>query len=60
LFVKVANEDSFGVAAAWKEQNVWKTKTISLDRYLTEADATLFTKGIMMKDLPSILPRVDL
>jgi hypothetical protein len=59
LFVKVAKEASFRAAAAWKEQNGWKTKTTSLGKYQTEADASIFAIGMVMRDLPTILSRAD-
>jgi hypothetical protein len=46
LFVRAAKDASFGVGAAWKERNCWKTKAASLGKHLTEADAALF--GISM------------
>jgi hypothetical protein len=41
LSVRVTKDASFGVGAAGKERNVWKTKAASLDKHLTEADAAL-------------------
>jgi hypothetical protein len=42
LFVRAAKDASFGIGAAWKERNGWKTKAVSLGKHLTEADAALF------------------
>lgn len=58
-FMNTSKDVSFGVGAVWREADGWKTKAISLGKYLTEADAALFGIGMVMKDLLSILSRAD-
>jgi glyoxylate carboligase len=55
----LAKEVTFGVGAAWKTRDGWKSKTISLGKYLTEADAASFAIGMVLKDLLAILSKTD-
>jgi hypothetical protein len=57
LFVELAKDVSTGLGAAWKERDGWKTKTASLGRYVTESDATSFAIGMVLEDLPQMLPK---
>ena len=59
LFVRAAKDASFGVGAAWKERNGWKTKVASLGKHLIEADAALFGISMVGKDLLSNLLRTN-
>jgi len=59
LFVETAKDACFGVGVAWKARNGWKSKTMPLGKYLTEADAASFAIGTMLKDLPAILSRTE-
>jgi ribonuclease HI len=59
LFVRATKDASFGVGAAWKERNGWKTKSASLGKHLTEVDAALFGTGMAGKDLLSNLLRTN-
>jgi hypothetical protein len=59
LFVRATKDASFGVGAAWKERNCWKTKVASLDKHPTEADAALFGNSMVGKDLLSNLSRAN-
>jgi hypothetical protein len=59
LFVETAKDVGFGVGAAWKARNGWKSKAMPLGKYLTEADAASFAIGMVLKDLPAILSRTD-
>jgi hypothetical protein len=59
LSVETAKDVGFGVGAAWKARDGWKSKAMSLGKYLTEADAASFAIGIVLKDLPAILSRTD-
>lgn len=44
---------------AWRERRAWKTKTSSLGKYITAADATLFAIDMVMESLVQILLRAD-
>ncbi|KAI7704569.1 hypothetical protein KC353_g13409 [Hortaea werneckii] len=59
LFVSTVKDFSFGVGFAWRERRAWKTKTSSLGKYITAADATLFTIDMVMGSLVQILLRAD-
>jgi hypothetical protein len=59
LFVRATKDASFGVGAAWKERNGWKTKAASLGKHLTEVDAALFGIGMVGKDLLSNMSRTN-
>jgi hypothetical protein len=59
LFVRETKDVSFGVGAAWKERDGWKTKAVSLGKHITEADATLFGISIKGEDLLSNLSRTN-
>lgn len=59
LFVETAKDVGFGVGAAWRVRDGWKSKAMSLGKYLTEVDAVSFAIGIVFKDLPAILSRTD-
>jgi hypothetical protein len=59
LFVRATKDASFGVGAAWKERNGWKTKSASLGKHLTKADAALFGISMVGKDLLSNLSRTN-
>lgn len=50
---------SFGLGVAWRERRAWKTKTSSLGKYITAADATLFAIDMVMGSLVQILLRAD-
>jgi hypothetical protein len=54
LFVELARDVSVCVGAAWRERDGWKTRVVSLGKYLTETDATAFAIGMVLKDLPQI------
>ena len=60
LFVQTTKDASFGVGAARKEWNGWKTKTASLGKYLTEADAALFGISMVGKDYGRERPSLKL
>jgi hypothetical protein len=51
LFVSANNDATFGVGAVWEERNGWKTKAVSLGKYLTETDVALFAASTVIKDL---------
>jgi hypothetical protein len=57
LFIGAKKEASFGVGAAWKERNGWKTKAVSLGKYLTESDDALFAISKVTEELFSVLSR---
>jgi hypothetical protein len=59
LFVRATKDASFGVGAAWKERNGWKTKAASLGNYLTEMNAALFGISMVGKDLLPNLSRTN-
>jgi hypothetical protein len=49
LFVRTTKNTSFGVGAAWKERDGWKTKAASLGKHLAETDAALFGITMLLK-----------
>jgi hypothetical protein len=59
LFVETAKEVSFGVRASWKARDRWKSKSMPLDKYLTEADAASFAISMVLEDLPAVLSKTD-
>jgi hypothetical protein len=59
LFVSAKKDTSFGVGAAWKEGNDWKTKSAPLGKYLTESEAVLFAINMVAKDLLQTLSRTN-
>jgi hypothetical protein len=59
LFVSAKKGTSFGVGAAWKEGNDWKTKSAPLGKYLTESEAVLFAINMVAKDLLQTLSRTN-
>ena len=59
LFVETAEDVGFGVGAAWKAKDGWKSKGMSLGKYLTEADAASFAIGMALKDLPAVLSKTN-
>ena len=59
MFVEVAKDVSFGVGAAWKERDGWKSRATLLGRYLTEIDATSFAISIALECLPTVLLKTD-
>jgi hypothetical protein len=59
IFVETAKDVCFGVGAAWKARDGWKSKAMPLGKYLTEADAASFTISTVLKDLPTILSRTE-
>ncbi|KAL1581840.1 hypothetical protein WHR41_09430 [Cladosporium halotolerans] len=59
IFVSATKDVSCGVGAAWRERHEWKTRTSSLGKYTTPADAALFAINMAVKDLPRLLNRAD-
>jgi hypothetical protein len=59
LFVGAKKDVSFGVGAAWKESNGWKTKAASLGKFVTESEAVLSAIDMVAKDLLPILSRTN-
>jgi hypothetical protein len=59
VFVEVAKDVGFGVGAAWKERDGWKSRAMPLGRYLTEADAASFAISMALECLPAVLLRTD-
>lgn len=59
LFIDARKDVSFGVGAAWKESNGWKTKAASLGKYVTESEAVLFAIDMVAKGLLPILSRTN-
>lgn len=59
LFVNTAKGVTFGAGAAWRERNGWKTKAMSIGKFLTETDAAVFAIAMATKDLLPILSRLD-
>jgi hypothetical protein len=57
LFVETAEDVGFGIGPAWKVRDGWKSKALSLGKYLTEADAASFAIGVVLNDFPAILLR---
>jgi hypothetical protein len=52
-------EVGFGVGAAWKAQDGWRSKAILLGKYLTEADAASFAVSMALEDLSATLSNTD-
>jgi len=59
LFVGAKKDVSFGVGAAWKESNGWKTKAASLGKFVTESEAVLSAIDMVAKVLLPILSRTN-
>jgi hypothetical protein len=59
LFVKTAKEVSFGVGAAWKARDGWKSKSMQLGKCFTEADSASFAISMVLEDLPVALSKTD-
>jgi hypothetical protein len=59
VFVEVAKDVGFGVGAAWKERDGWKSRATPLRRYLTEVDAASFAINMALECLPTILLKTD-
>ncbi|KAM0708550.1 hypothetical protein Q7P35_005202 [Cladosporium inversicolor] len=59
VFVEVAKDVGFGVAAAWKERDGRKSRAMPLGRYLTEIDAASFAISMALECLPAILLKTD-
>ena len=59
VFVEVAKDVGFGVGAAWKERDGWKSRAMPLGRYLTETDAASFAISIALECLPAVLLTTD-
>ena len=52
--MEVAKDVSFGVEAAWKKRDGWKSRATPLGRFLTEIDAASFAISIALDYLPAI------
>ena len=59
VFVEVAKDVGFGVGAAWKERDGWKSRAMPLGRYLTETDAASFAISMALECLPAVLLTTD-
>ena len=59
MFVGAKKDVSFGVGAAWKDSNGWKTKAASLGKFVTESEAVLSAIHMVAKDLLPILSRTN-
>lgn len=59
ISVETARDLGLGVGAAWRERDEWKSRTMSLARYVTETDAAVFAIGMVLKELPSILSKTS-
>jgi hypothetical protein len=59
LFVETAKDVCFGVGVAWKARDGWKSKSMPLGRYITEAEAASFAISTALKDLPAIISRTE-
>jgi hypothetical protein len=59
VFVEVVKDVGFGVGAAWKERDRWKSRAILLGKYLTEVNAASFAINIALECLPTILLKTD-
>ena len=59
LFVGAKKDVSFGVGAAWKESNGWKTKAASLGKFVTESETVLSAIDMVAKVLLPILSRTN-
>jgi hypothetical protein len=57
--VEIAKDICFGIGAAWKARDRWKSKAMLLSKHLTEVDAASFAISAVLKDLPAILSRTD-
>ena len=59
VFVEVAKDVGFGVGAAWKERDGWKSRAMPLGWYLTEIDAASFAISMALECLPAVLLKTD-
>jgi hypothetical protein len=59
VFVEVAKDVGFGVGAAWKERDGWKSRATPLGRYLTDVDAASFAISMALECLPAVLLKTD-
>jgi hypothetical protein len=59
VFVEVAKDVGFGVGAAWKERDGWKSRATPLGKYLTEVDAASFAINMALECLPAVLLKTD-
>jgi hypothetical protein len=59
VFVEVAKDVGFGVGAAWKERDGWKSRATPLGRYLSDVDAASFAISMALECLPAILLKTD-
>jgi uncharacterized protein Smg (DUF494 family) len=57
--VETAKDVCFGVVVAWKARDGWKSKSMPLGRYITEAEAASFAISTALKDLPAIISRTE-
>lgn len=59
VFVEVAKDVGFGVGAAWKGRDGWKSRATPLGRHLTETDAASFAISMALECLPAALSKTD-
>jgi hypothetical protein len=59
VFVEVAKDVDFGVGAAWKERDGWKSRATPLGRYLTDVGAASSAISMALECLPAVLLKTD-